>query len=227
MDLRTCSVLQLQRLLFWNKAYKCAKCWATTEDEWLVPGRGGPGGGRECEIFTAILRGLPALKPELSAVCLPSQGSLSWPLNMVGFCWTERWEEEMPGKERQWWRPRGGWWGWPLRGVEPHQTTASRCTDQGPHLRLIFFSVFLPKPPNPVVPNLSLQHQKPGGGLVGKRGLVCIAGYWGLSSLQEQMYLNIRKELHLQSPCCLHSEEKLIHDKVESGVWGAPLSSDC
>ena len=88
------------------------------------------------------------------------------------------------------------------------------------------FSVFLPKPPNSAVPNLSLQHQKPGGGLVGKRGLVCIAGYWGLSSLQEQMYLNIRKELHLQSPCCLHSEEKLIHDKVESGVWGAPLSSD-
>lgn len=29
----------------------------------------------------------------------------------------------------------------------------------------------------------------------------------------------LRKELHSQSPCCLHDEEMLIHGKMESGVW--------
>lgn len=30
----------------------------------------------------------------------------------------------------------------------------------------------------------------------------------------------VRRELHSQSLCCLHREEKLIHETVKGGVWG-------
>ena len=67
-------------LLHWQKqSLQMCKCWQITEDELLVPEQGGPDSGCECEIFTAILRGLPALKPELSAAYLSSPASLSRP----------------------------------------------------------------------------------------------------------------------------------------------------
>lgn len=46
------------------------KCWEITEDELLVPEKGGPDSGCECEIFTAILRGLP--RPEAWSFLLPA-----------------------------------------------------------------------------------------------------------------------------------------------------------
>lgn len=63
-----------------------------------MPEQGVPDGGCEREIFTVILRGLPALKPELSAACLSSQASLSPPGTWQDFagqrggrkwCWEE------------------------------------------------------------------------------------------------------------------------------------------
>lgn len=99
--------------------------------------------------------------------------------------------------------------------------------------RTSFVSVFLPsKAPTltPVVSNLpvqSLQHQEPGCGFVGRRGLVI-----GVSDHHESRCCTYtsRRELPLQSPSCLHSKEELVHEKVEGGVWRAlivfcPLST--
>ena len=89
---------------------------------------------------TAILRGLSALMYELPTSHTLSQASLSQPLHMVGFCWTERSAGGMPREGMAEVKAYGWLMRWPLNSADPRQRITGRCID--PHLYSQHMSLF-------------------------------------------------------------------------------------
>ena len=107
------------------------------------------------------------------------------------------------------------------------QLWAYAQTQVGLHLWQSLFSVFLPELPTqqsqtcPSSPSSTRNREWP---CWEKRVSLQWNSVTGVSTHYKSKCCTktLRKELYLQSPCCLHGEAILIHDKVESGVWRGP-----